>query len=79
MPEYLVQLTVIFPEGNVAVFHVGWQTVQTIGFVAAILGKTGTDIDLQPVRIDANARWLMSHSHSDCPLQWHAIGCEPAL
>ncbi|CAL8464574.1 g4109 [Coccomyxa elongata] len=30
------------------------KTVQTIGFVAAILGKTGTNADLQPVCADTN-------------------------
>ncbi len=34
--------------------------MQTIGFVAAILGKTGTNADLQPLGADTNARCLMS-------------------
>lgn len=44
--------------------------MQTIGFVAAILGKTGTSADLQPVRADTSARCLILPGFY---LQCHAV------
>jgi hypothetical protein len=35
------------------------QTVQTIGFIAAILGKTGTTADLQSVQTEAGSRFAL--------------------
>ena len=35
------------------------QTVQTIGFIAAILGKTGTTADLQSVQTEAGSRFVL--------------------
>lgn len=35
------------------------QTVQTIGFIAAILGKTGTTADLQSVQTEAGSRFVI--------------------
>lgn len=61
------------------------KTVQTIGFLAAVLGKTGTDADLQPALLQEE-RYKISHALAlrpySCNLQsskrlpgsWHGPG-----
>ena len=39
------------------------KTVQTIGFLAAVLGKTGTDSDLQPNIVDQPERYTILFKH----------------